>query len=182
MYALLGLASISRDMPIQPDCQRSVIDVFCDAAVAIIEEDQNLNVLSQVHRLEDDAQSNDWPSWIPDWTTDLKISFLIDIENGIRPYDAGGKWTASYAVATPDRGGNLRGGWRTTNSRLQRPHFGRINSLFGHNYQLRPIHHGEDIADYLRETGVFIQEASKSGVSKATYCPQSAPGERHTVG
>ena len=112
IYALLGLASISKDLLITPDYDKDVEDVFCDATAAIIKEDQNLDILSQVHRLDGQARRDDWPSWVPDWTTDNSISFLINIKNGLRPYDAGGKWTASYAVFDPDTGGRLRSGWR----------------------------------------------------------------------
>jgi hypothetical protein len=112
IYALFGLASISKNMPIVPDYARLAEDIFCEVTVAIIEEDWNLDVLSQVHRLEGEDLRVGWPTWAPDWMIDHGIYFLIDISNGLRPYDAGGKWTASYALIDPDTGGRLRSGWR----------------------------------------------------------------------
>jgi hypothetical protein len=111
IYALFGLAGISKDLPIVPDYSKPTADVFCDVAFAIIESDCNLDVLSQVHRVGD--REAGWPSWVPDWKDD-GINHLIDIDGGLRPFHAGGRWTASYAQFAPDSSGRLRAGWRQT--------------------------------------------------------------------
>jgi hypothetical protein len=94
IYALFGLAGISKDLPIVPDYNKPTADVFCDAAFAIIESHCKLDVLSQVHRIGD--REAGWPSWVPDWKDD-GINYLIDIDGGLRPFHAGGRRTASYA-------------------------------------------------------------------------------------
>ncbi|PMD53075.1 HET-domain-containing protein [Hyaloscypha bicolor E] len=111
IYALFGLAGISKDLSIVPDYNKPTADVFCDVAFAIIESDCNLDVLSQVHRVED--REAGWPSWVPDWKDD-GINYLTDIDGGLRPFHAGGRWTASYAQFAPDSSGRLRAGWRQT--------------------------------------------------------------------
>ncbi|RYP17456.1 hypothetical protein DL765_004502 [Monosporascus sp. GIB2] len=118
VYALLGLARGLASGLVYPRYGNSLPDVFCEVAAAIIEEDQNLDVLCQVHRLENESIDPEWPSWVPNWSRHPKVNPLVDIQNGIRPYDASGPWTASSSLIAPDTAGNLRGGWIAARSTI----------------------------------------------------------------
>ncbi|KAK3385636.1 heterokaryon incompatibility protein-domain-containing protein [Podospora didyma] len=116
VYALLGLASGSASRQVLPRYGSHVADVFSEAAAAMIEESQNLDVLCQVHCLEDNetvtaARAPDWPSWVPDWSMVQDIELLVDISSGSRPYDTSGPWRHSNMMSPPNVSGHMRGGW-----------------------------------------------------------------------
>jgi len=111
IFGLLGLATFSRNIPIAVDYAQPAADVFCDTACAIIAEDQNLDVLSQVHLLEGETPSGDWPSWAPNWARNPEVNYLVDVVLGLRPFDAAGPWSSRWSRIPPDDGGRLRGPW-----------------------------------------------------------------------
>jgi hypothetical protein len=162
IFALLGLASFSRNLPIQPDYVKAPEDVFCDVTMAIIEDDQNLDILSQVHHCEGDTPRPNWPSWAPDWTQKPKVNSLIDIPSGLRPYDAGGRWTASYAPIAPDTGGRLRGGW------VQRFESRRDGSLQTSDGLVRRLTSSTDPNQAFRSPGHAVASRSLDSPRKLT--------------
>jgi Heterokaryon incompatibility protein (HET) len=81
VYALLGLASVDRNMPLpKPDYSKSVSEVYCETVRAIIRHTADLSVLclskalgaTTLHKL---------PSWVPDWTTTPDYKPIINAQS-----------------------------------------------------------------------------------------------------
>lgn len=67
VYALLGLPSIDRDMPLpKPDYTKDFAEVYCETVKAIIQYSADLSVLC-VPRGSSGVLS-ELPSWVPSWT------------------------------------------------------------------------------------------------------------------
>jgi hypothetical protein len=64
VYGFLGLLDDNITSRITPDYDLTVLDVYTEFAIALVNVSQNLNVIFTWcnSKLEDD-----WPSWVPDW-------------------------------------------------------------------------------------------------------------------
>jgi hypothetical protein len=69
IYALLGLASIDKNMPLpKPDYSKSVSEVYCATARAIIQYTRDLTILCLPKSYKGLIEHH-LPFWCPDWTT-----------------------------------------------------------------------------------------------------------------
>jgi hypothetical protein len=69
VYALLGLASIDKNMPLpKPDYSKSISEVYCTTARAIIQYTRDLTVLCLPKSYKGLVEHH-LPFWCPDWTT-----------------------------------------------------------------------------------------------------------------
>jgi hypothetical protein len=94
VFALLGLLSPEDKWSILPDYTTSVESVYVGVAVAIINRQASLRILSGVGDEADTcygrASSSDLPSWVPDWSTSPLVASLGLSNIYLEPYDAGG--------------------------------------------------------------------------------------------
>ena len=100
VYALLGLASMSRDLtfpPIDYSDTKPVREVFCEIALAIIENTRDLGVLCLTHSSSD----FNLPSWAPDWTTQPEAYEFFDPTWTESRYHASGDRTAEGPSLRP---------------------------------------------------------------------------------
>jgi hypothetical protein len=66
VYSILGL--ITSGPRIQPNYQKTVLEVFRDATFHAINDRRDLEILWTVHHAtEEDIKPCDWPSWVPRW-------------------------------------------------------------------------------------------------------------------
>jgi len=69
IYALLGLPSIDRNIPLpQPDYSKSVSEVYCETVKAIIQHTADLSILCVPRDLRGVHSEHNLPSWVPNWT------------------------------------------------------------------------------------------------------------------
>jgi hypothetical protein len=71
VYALLGLPSIDRNMPLpEPDYSKSVVEIYCEAVKPTIRYTTDLTVLCLPRRhgtMNDSKFKHKIPFWVPDW-------------------------------------------------------------------------------------------------------------------
>lgn len=73
VFGVLGLMRCTRGLSgypegLQPDYSKPLSLIYGDATRCVLQEDGNLRVFMNLHiRTEEEAQSNDWPSWVPRW-------------------------------------------------------------------------------------------------------------------
>jgi ankyrin repeat protein len=70
IYAALGLTKPSKKLPITPNYDLTVQEVYTEAARYLIETDQNLHCWKDCNRPSEKTISH-LPSWVPDWTHEL---------------------------------------------------------------------------------------------------------------
>ncbi|KAF1960885.1 HET-domain-containing protein [Byssothecium circinans] len=87
VFALLGhpSAQISGGLIIEPDYQKSHWEIYHELAITLLQQSQNLRVLSAVRHLDEDNLTREYPSWIPTWERTNTISsvgvFQYDCDN-----------------------------------------------------------------------------------------------------
>jgi hypothetical protein len=71
VYALLGLPSIDRNMPLpEPDYSKSVAEIYCETVKSIIRHTADLTILCLPRRhgtMNDTKFKHKIPFWVPDW-------------------------------------------------------------------------------------------------------------------
>ena len=79
VYALLGHPDARKadgELMVEPDYQKSALEVFKETALSIIEQSSKLDILSSAGWTsilsEIDEKVERWPSWIPDWSVRLR--------------------------------------------------------------------------------------------------------------
>ena len=66
VYSILGL--VESGPRIQPNYQKTVLEVYRDATLQAINNQRDLEILCTVyHAPEEDMKPYDWPSWVPRW-------------------------------------------------------------------------------------------------------------------
>jgi hypothetical protein len=97
VYALIGLLSPEDKMNVLVDYSESVASVYNRTAVAIMRRERSLRALSAVQPVDHKQcrqygpQSDEMPSWVPDWSRDTAL-FSLGLSNMfLEPYDAGGR-------------------------------------------------------------------------------------------
>jgi hypothetical protein len=77
VYALLGLTSVDKDMPLPKlDYSKTVSQVYSETVHAIINDNADLSVLC-LRKSFEGTLTHEMPSWVPDWTTSWDSAPLI---------------------------------------------------------------------------------------------------------
>ena len=93
---VFALTSIATDAGhIEVDYRKTAVDVFLDATLGIMKQDQTLNVLSQVGSRQKPSNS-DLPTWVPSWD-------IQQVARALVPKFAGNMNTASYDMRATSR-------------------------------------------------------------------------------
>ncbi|KAH7134998.1 heterokaryon incompatibility protein-domain-containing protein [Dendryphion nanum] len=76
VFALLGhpSAQINGGLIIEPDYQKSHWEIYHELAITLLQQSQNLRVLSAVRHLDEDNLTREYPSWIPTWERTSNIN------------------------------------------------------------------------------------------------------------
>lgn len=109
LYALLGLLpDVLRDgndavqALLAPNYRKAVLEVYRDAAYALILAGQNLDVLSAVEHV-DDVELSTWPSWVPRWDQRLTVNRQLHAVTALLGYRFC-EFYASRGIGTAFRG------------------------------------------------------------------------------
>lgn len=100
IFSLLGLASGDFVPEITPSYAASLEETYSTYTRAIIKEDKNLNIFSDIER---DLPNPNLPSWVPDWSKDqLTHSLAIPGEHDILSYSINQGISQEYVAADND--------------------------------------------------------------------------------
>lgn len=92
VYALLGLASVDKNMPLpKPDYSKSVSEVYCTTAKAIIQYTRDLTVLCLAKSYQGVLEHRGLPFWCPDWTRKPDQTPLIHDDASRHTFTASGE-------------------------------------------------------------------------------------------
>lgn len=97
VYTVLGLVTEGMDLGIKVDYSLKFVTVYMNVATSIIRGSKYLDILS-VPRTDETNVS--LPSWVPDWSSRLEPSLVIDILNtpGIELYQASGQSNSDHGA------------------------------------------------------------------------------------
>ena len=89
VFAPLGLPRfLALPRPIQPDYNKSELDVGIDVVKTPLTHHNDLSILSFVHHIG--SIRDDWPTFVPHWDTDATASSLLSRTEGFENYASGG--------------------------------------------------------------------------------------------
>jgi hypothetical protein len=97
IFAFLGIAEDREKFSIEVDYTKSVTEIFCSTAIALLQTSQSLELLSSIHA----NRGLNLPSWVPDWSTTPE--FVNELLYDAPFYHAGGSTIPRIDIKTESK-------------------------------------------------------------------------------